>query len=129
MSPAESDSELGREVAALEAVLDRDEEARGVGAVDYAVVVAQREVDHRPDSYGVAAGIADDYRLLRHDAGSEDRGLREEDDRGVEQRAARAGVGQRERSAGELVGLELVVAGAGCQVGRASCRERVSRSV
>ena len=37
------------EVAGLEPLLDGDEEAGGVGAVDDAVVVGQRQVDHRAD--------------------------------------------------------------------------------
>ena len=39
------EAELGLEVAVFEPVLDRREEAGGVGAVDEAVVVGQREVD------------------------------------------------------------------------------------
>ena len=45
------------------------------------------------------------------------RDLRLVDDRGVEQRAAAAGVGQRERAAAELVGRDLVGAGALGEVG------------
>src|SRR5699024_3177544 len=40
-----------------------------------------------------------------------------EEDRGVEQRTPRTGVGDRERATGQLVGRGLVITGAGCKVG------------
>ena len=54
---------------------------------------------------------------LDHRAGAEDADLRLVDDRGVEQRAPAAGVGQRERAAGQLVRADLVGPGALGQVG------------
>src|SRR3954454_10439609 len=109
-----SDAEVGLEGAFLEALLDGDEEAGGVRAVDDAVVVGQREVDHRPDRDRLAAvGVRDDDWPLDDAACSEDRHLRLVDDRRVEERAAAAGVRQRERPAAELVRGDLVAAGGG----------------
>ena len=50
-----SEAEVGLERALLEPLLDRDEEAGGVGAVDEPVVVGQRQVDHRADRDRLAA--------------------------------------------------------------------------
>src|SRR4051812_18742737 len=86
-------AELGGEVAFLEAFLHRHQEAGGVGAVDDAVVVRQREVDHRADRDDLAElRVLDDDRALHHAAGAEDADLRLVDDRRVEQRAARSRV-------------------------------------
>ena len=99
-----SETERGLEGALLEPGLHRDQEAGGVGAVDDAVVVGQGQVDHRADRDRLAAvGVGDDDRALDDRAGAEDRDLRLVDDRGVEQRAAAAGVGQREGATAELV--------------------------
>ena len=87
------------------ALLDRAEEAGGVGAVDDAVVVGQRQVHHRPDGDRLAeVGVVDHDRPLDDRAGAEDADLRLVDDRGVEQGAAAAGVGEREGAAAEFVG-------------------------
>src|SRR5690606_21832085 len=104
-----SDSELVLERGLLEARLDRAQEARRVGSVDHTVVVRQCEVDVRADRDRVLAVDRHDARALDDDARAEDRGLRQEDDRRVEQRAARTGVRERERAAGQLVGLQLVL--------------------
>ena len=61
--------------------------------------------------------VVDDDGALDDRAGAEDADLRLVDDRRVEQRAAAAGVGQRERAAAELVRADLVGAGALGQVG------------
>ena len=63
------------------------------------------------------SGSCDHDRALHDRAGAEDRHLRLVDDRGVEQRAPAAGVGQRERAAAQLVGRDLVGAGPLGQVG------------
>ena len=61
-------------LALLEALLDRREEAGGVGAVDDAVVVGQRQVDHRADRDDLAElRVVDDDRALDDGAGAEDR--------------------------------------------------------
>src|SRR6266542_5606005 len=102
-------TEVALEVAGLEPLLDRHEEASRVGAVDDAVVVAQREVDHRAWHDQLAqVRVFDDYRALDYGAGAEDADLRLVDDRRVEQRASAAGVGQRERAAGQLIRTDLV---------------------
>ena len=101
--------------------LTRDQEPGGVGAVHQPVVVGQRQVDHRPDGDDLA-----ERRVLDHDgalddgAGAEDADLRLVDDRRVEQRAAAAGVGQRERAAGQVVRADLAGPGA-LRPGRRSC--------
>ena len=63
------------------------------------------------------SGSVDDDGALDDRAGAEDADLRLVDDRGVEQGAARAGVGQREGAATELVGGDPVGAGALGEVG------------
>ena len=94
------------------------EEAGGVRAVDEPVVVGQRQVDHGADRDDLAERrVLDDHGALDHAADAEDADLRQVDDRGVEQRAAAAGVGQRERAAGQLVRANLTGPGAGGQVG------------
>src|SRR5215218_2830069 len=105
--------ELALELTGLEPFAHRGEEAGGVGAVNDAVVVGQRQVDHRADRDDLAeVGVLDDDRPLHHRADTEDRHLRLVDDRGVEQRAPAAGVGQREGAAPQLVRRDLVRAGA-----------------
>src|SRR6478609_8583820 len=87
----------GLELALFEPGLHRAEEPSGVGPVDDAVVVGQREVHHRADRDGLAAvGVGDDDGPLDDRAGAEDGDLRLVDDRGVEERAAAAGVGDGE---------------------------------
>ena len=77
------------EGAFLEPLLDGAEEARGVRAVDDAVVVGERQVDHRADRDRLATvGVLDDDRTLDDRTGAEDGDLRHVDDRGVEQRTA-----------------------------------------
>ena len=63
------------------------------------------------------SGSGDHLRLLADGAGAEDRDLGLVDDRGVEQGARAADVGDREGAAGQLVRADLVVAGAGGEVG------------
>ncbi len=97
---AASEAEVGLERALLETVLHRDEEPGGVGAVHEPVVVGQRQVDHGADRDDLAERrVLDDDGALDHAADAEDADLRLVDDRRVEQRAAAAGVGQRERAA------------------------------
>ncbi len=112
-----SDPEVAFELRGLETGLDRTEETGRVGAVDDAVVVREREVDVRTDRDRVLAVDRDHAGLLHDRTETEDGRLREEDDRGVEQRATRTRVGEGERATGELVGLQLVVARPGRQVG------------
>src|SRR6185312_11953650 len=112
------EAEVGLERALLETVLHRDEEPGGVGAVHEPVVVGQRQVDHGADRDDFAEGrVHDDDGALDHAADAEDAHLRLVDDRRVEQRAAAAGVGQRERAAGQFVRADLAVAGAAREVG------------
>ncbi len=112
-------AQVGLEGAALEALLDGRQEARGVGAVDEPVVVRQRQVDHRPRRDQSRRGPGRRRRPARLTTAPVPRiaDLRLVDDRRVEQRAAAAGVGQRERAAGQLVRADLVGAGALGEVG------------
>src|SRR6478672_4252957 len=115
-----SEAEGGLEGPLLDTGLHRGEEAGRVGTVDDAVVVGQRQVHHRADGDGLAAvGVGHDHRPLDDCPGAEDADLRLVDDRRVEQRAAAAGVGQREGAATELVRRDLVGAGALREVGDA----------
>ena len=66
------------------------DEAAGVGAVDEPVVVGQRQVADRPDRDDVVAvRSVTTFGSLDDRAGAQDRDLRLDDDRGVEQRARR----------------------------------------
>ena len=116
---ARAEAELGLEAAVLEALLDRGEEAGGVGTVDEPVVVGQRQVDHRADRDRRREPVSSVTTTARLTTAPVPRiaDLRLVDDRGVEQRAAAAGVGQREGAAGQLVRADLVGAGALGQVG------------
>src|SRR5688572_22485365 len=113
-----SQGEVCLERAFFEPLLDRRQEAGGIGAVDDAVVVGQREEAHRAHGDRLAeVGVVDHDRSLDDGAGAEDRDLRLVDDRGVEERAATTRVGDRERAATELIRSDLVGAGALGEVG------------
>src|SRR5262249_13051717 len=80
--------------------------------------VGQRQVDHGADRDDLAeGGVHHDDGALDDAADPEDGDLGLVDDRGVEQRAAAAGVGQRERAAGQLVRGDVAVAGTRGDVG------------
>lgn len=85
-APEASDAEVSREVPALQPVLHRGEETRGVGPVHDAVIVGERQVHHRADGDGVETVVAHHHGLLLHDSGAEDRDLGQEDDRRIEER-------------------------------------------
>src|SRR5690606_17641290 len=81
-------------------------EARGGGAVDHAVVVAQRQRQHQPRLEGLA--VPDRLRLrLRH---AEDRDFRRVDDRGERGAADAAQRADGEAAALHLVGFQLALA-------------------
>ena len=97
----------------LEIGLEVGHELAGVGAIDDAVIEAQREALDRADGDGVLAVlVGEDFGFLVQSADAEDRRLRLVDDRRAELLAEDAGVGQREGAAGDLVGSELLAAGA-----------------
>ena len=101
----------------LEIRLEVGHEFAGVGAVDDAVIEAQREALDGADRDGVVAVlVGEDFGFLVEAADAEDRGLRLVDDRRAELLAEDAGVGKREGAAGDLVRSELLVAGAVGQV-------------
>src|SRR5438132_1131163 len=83
------------------------------GAIDDSMVVAEREIRHRPDRDRI---VEYDGPLLDV-ADAQDRDLRLVDDGHPEERAEHAGVGDREGSAGDLLRLQLLAARAACQVG------------
>src|SRR5690606_23771125 len=90
----------------LELVLDVDQEQDRVLAVDDAVVVGQRDVHHRR---GHDLAVLDDRALLDR-VHAEDRRLRRAHDRGREQRAEGAAVGDGERAALQVLELEPALA-------------------
>src|SRR5690606_37436507 len=105
-------AEFGFEVARLQALLDGGEEPHRVRTVHQPVVVGEREVHHGPRHDDLTQlRVVDHHRPLDHGAGPQDGDLRLVDDRGVEERPPAAGVGQRERAAGELVRADLVSTG------------------
>ncbi len=79
----------------LEAVLDADEEGDGFLAVDQAVVVAEGEIHHRADDDLAVEGD----RALLDGVHAEDAALGRIEDRGAEQRAVGAAVGDGEHAA------------------------------
>ena len=93
----------------------------GDGAVDEAVVVAERQVDDGADGDGVVAVfVGDDHRLLGDAADAHDGGVGLIDDGQAEDGAELAGVGDGESRAFDFFGLELLVAGALAEVGDAA---------
>ncbi len=81
-------------------------------AVDQAVIEGEREVALRTDGDGVVNDNGD----LLDGADAEDRDLRLIDDRGGEDAAEAAEVGDGERAALDFVGLQLLGAGARCEI-------------
>ena len=104
-------------VLALQVLLDDLQEAPGLGALDDAVVVGRGHrhdllgADHLPDG-GEPDRVADR-------AGRDDRALAGHEPRDGGDRADAAGVRQRDVGADEVVGGELVVAGAGDEAAEA----------
>ena len=96
--PADQDPSSASKRPVLETLLDGREEATGIGAVDDAVVVGEREVGHAAHRDALAAPVVGhDDRTLDDGADAQDRDLRLVDDRRVEQRAVAAEVRDRER--------------------------------
>ena len=98
---------------------DALEERDGLAAVDEAVVVGEGDVHHRADDDLAFAG---DGAVL-NGVHAEDAALGRIDDRRREERAEDAAVGDRERAAFEVVGLELVVRG------RAAAKSSIACSI
>src|SRR6478609_2827756 len=112
------EAQIALELAALDPLLYRVEEAGCVRAVDVAVVIGQREIAHRTDAdHLVAVGVLDHHRPLDDGPGTQDGRLRRHEDRGVEQGTDRPGVSDREGPAGQLVRPDLVVPGALGEIG------------
>ena len=118
---------LVRLLPALEPLAQVAEEAAAVGAVDEPVVVGEREVHQRPDRDHVLAELVlDDPGALDERVGAEDPDLRLADDRRAVEGAEAARVRDRERAALDVVGEQLLRAGAGRDVGdRAGRPEQV----
>lgn len=91
------------EGALLECRDNRREECIRTGAVEQAVIEGQREIDHRPDGDRIAHH---DHPLL-YGAHPKDSRLRLRDDRGGEEPAAHAMVGDGEGPAAQLIRGEL----------------------
>src|SRR5690606_25703458 len=91
-SPA-SELEVSLEVALLQALADRLEEATRIRAVHQLVVVGERQVHHVADGDGLAAVRRGHHHRTAHDrAHTQDAGLRVVDDRRVHDRAEAADV-------------------------------------
>src|SRR5205085_9823774 len=104
---------VGGFVPSLQLLAQVVEEATGEGAVDETVVVRQRQVHDRPDRYHVLAAIVLDHPWALDDrVGAEDRSLRLADHRRAVERAVAAGIRDREGAALDLLGRQLLVAGA-----------------
>ena len=98
-------------------MLDRPEEACGIGTINQAVVVAQREVDHAAHGDEIVAVVVGHHHRALHDcAGAQNRNLWKVDDRRVEERTTAAGVGDGERAAAQLIGGDFVGASALCDI-------------
>src|SRR5918992_1422366 len=91
----------------LDELFDAHEEAHGVGAVHDAVVVGEGEVHH---GTGLDLPVHDDGPLLDL-VHAKDRHLRRVEDRGRDQRAEDAAVGDRERPALQVLQGQLALAG------------------
>src|SRR6516225_9302905 len=113
-----SQPQIGLERSLFEPVLDRCEETSGIGTVDQPMVIGQREVADRadPDRF-VAAVVYDHPRPFDDGPGAQHGGLRRNQDRGVEQRALAADVGDGEGATGQLVGFQVSRPGARGDVG------------
>src|SRR6185437_10841127 len=96
----------------LDAFLDTHEKGDRLAPVDDAVIVAQREIHHRPD----LDFVADDDRTLVDLVHAEDGRLRRIEDRRRHQRTVNAAIGDGEGSAAELVKAELADARAPAKV-------------
>src|SRR5271155_5435564 len=93
----------------------------GYGAVDEAVVVAEREVNDGADGDGIVAFLVGDHEGLLGDAtDAHDGGVGLIDDGQAEDGAELAGVGDGERGAFDVLGLEFLGAGALAEVGDAA---------
>ena len=92
--------------------MTRLQERDRFAAVDEAVIVGQRDVHHRADDDLAFAG----HGAVLDRVHAEDAALRRIDDRRREQRAEDAAVGDRERAAFEVLGLEFVLGGAAAEV-------------
>src|SRR5882757_7538024 len=88
----------------LEGLLDLVEKLVGDGAVDDAVVIAERDVAHRADGYGVV----DHHGAFFDRAETQNADVRLADDRQAEQTAEDAGVGDGEGAFLHFLGLEFL---------------------
>lgn len=83
----------------------------GYGAIDYAVIVAQGQMDDGADGYGIVSVIVGyDHRLFRDATDSHDRDVGLIDDGQTEDSAELAGIGDGEGCAFDVGGHELFVA-------------------
>src|SRR5258708_35962452 len=87
--------------------LDLVQELMGDGAIDQAVVVAERYVAHGADG----DGIVDDHGALFDGAEAENADVGLADDREAEEAPEDAGIGDGERAFLNFLGFELLVAG------------------
>ena len=106
-------ADLSFPIARLEDFLNPVEERRGVGPVEGAVVPRQGEHANRVDGDRfVPELVGDNDRLALHPVGTEDGDLGLVDNRELHHRAVLPGIGQREGPTAQIVGRELLRAGA-----------------
>src|SRR5438128_3550153 len=104
----------------LEMLLNISEELFCVGAVDDAMIEAEREVRQVANRYVIfTIGRRENSGPFFDLAHTEDRYLRLVDDRGAEESTEHTGISNRERAAANLVRLELFCARA---IGEIVCR-------
>jgi len=88
----------------------------GDGAIDDAMVVAERDIAHRPDG----DGIVDDHGALFDGAEAENADVWLADDRQAKKSAEDAGIGDGEGALLHFLGLEFLGAGALAEIGNAA---------
>ncbi len=111
---AELAEDLVEEVVGEQELVHGAQEVAGLRALDDAVVVGRRERDQLADAElgdALLAGALELRRVL-HRADADDRALAAHQPRHRVHGADGAGVGQRDRHAGEVLGGQLAVAGA-----------------
>ncbi len=109
---AELEEDLVVEVVGEQQLVDGAQEVAGLRALDDAVVVGRRQRDQLADAQLGDAFLAGALELGRvlHRAGADDRALARHQPRHRVHGADGAGVGQRDRHTGEVLGGQLAVA-------------------
>lgn len=92
-------------------LFDGTQEASGISVVDRSVVVGERQMNHITGSESQrSVAIPAWEHPLDHCSGPENRGFGGIEDGGIKQRAAAAGVGDREGTSGQVTWADLSTA-------------------